>query len=222
MPPTRLLVLGVVRILQPVHGYFVRRELLSWRADQWANVNPGSIYNALRTLARDGYLAEVETSAEAGRPAKTSYRLTPDGEIEFQNLLHEAFWTVDEYTTEALYAAIGFMGFLPRDYVRAALEHRTAHIEATKLALEFKEKVILRDPNTPPYVVETLRLADARLAGELEWSRALLERIRAGEYVFESEGPQHRRADSTDGATPEPEPAPPRGPRSARVKQRRT
>ena len=43
MASTRLLVLGVVRIFQPVHGYDVRRELLSWRVDQWANVAPGSI-----------------------------------------------------------------------------------------------------------------------------------------------------------------------------------
>jgi hypothetical protein len=42
MSSTRLLILGAVRIFQPVHGYFVRRELLSWRADQWAKINPGS------------------------------------------------------------------------------------------------------------------------------------------------------------------------------------
>ena len=38
MSATRLLVLGVVRIFQPVHGYFVRRELLSWRAESWAAI----------------------------------------------------------------------------------------------------------------------------------------------------------------------------------------
>ena len=53
MSSTRLLVLGVVRIFQPVHGYDVRRELLSWRVDQWANVAPGSIYNALKTLTKE-------------------------------------------------------------------------------------------------------------------------------------------------------------------------
>ena len=50
MSSTRLLILGAVRIFQPVHGYFVRRELLTWRVEQWAKINPGSIYNALRTL----------------------------------------------------------------------------------------------------------------------------------------------------------------------------
>ncbi|OLB73567.1 MAG: hypothetical protein AUI14_25850 [Actinobacteria bacterium 13_2_20CM_2_71_6] len=35
-----MLILGVVRLFQPVHGYDVRRELLSWHADEWANVAP--------------------------------------------------------------------------------------------------------------------------------------------------------------------------------------
>ena len=48
---TRLLVLGVVKLFQPVHGYEVRRELLSWRAQEWASVQPGSIYNALKSCA---------------------------------------------------------------------------------------------------------------------------------------------------------------------------
>jgi DNA-binding PadR family transcriptional regulator len=54
MSSTRLLMLGAVRIFQPVHGYFVRRELLTWRADQRAKINPGSIYNALRALFLHG------------------------------------------------------------------------------------------------------------------------------------------------------------------------
>ena len=47
MSATRLLVLGVVRMFGRAHGYQVRRELLTWSADEWANVQPGSIYHAL-------------------------------------------------------------------------------------------------------------------------------------------------------------------------------
>jgi Transcriptional regulator PadR-like family len=77
---TRLLVLGVVRIFQPAHGYLVRRELLSWDVENWAAINPGSIYNMLRTLTRDGLLAEVDTADVGKGPARVGYRLTPDGE----------------------------------------------------------------------------------------------------------------------------------------------
>ena len=61
---TRLLVLGCVRIFQPVHGYFLRRELVSWEVDQWAHVHPGSIYNALKSLTRSGLLEEVGVVAD--------------------------------------------------------------------------------------------------------------------------------------------------------------
>jgi DNA-binding PadR family transcriptional regulator len=91
---TRLLVLGVVKLFQPVHGYEVRRELLSWRAQEWASVQPGSIYNALKTLTRDGRLEIASTDQVGGRPERTAYRLTQAGAEEFRTLLREEWWTV--------------------------------------------------------------------------------------------------------------------------------
>ena len=108
MSATRLLLLGTVRIFQPVHGYFVRRELLSWHADKWGKLNPGSIYNGLRSLARDGFVEEVGTEAQGGRPARTTYRLTDDGEDEFLRLLRDALWRVSPFEPADLMAAWSF------------------------------------------------------------------------------------------------------------------
>ena len=51
-----MMILGLVRWMQPVHGYDVRRELLSWNADKWANIAARSIYHALRKLTEEGLL----------------------------------------------------------------------------------------------------------------------------------------------------------------------
>jgi DNA-binding PadR family transcriptional regulator len=199
---TRLLILGVVKIFQPVHGYFVRRELLSWRVDQWAHVNPGSIYNGLRTLTRDGFLEEVEVEGGKDSRGRTSYRLTPDGDTEFFSLLHEALWSLDDYAPDRMLAALGFIPFLRRDEVIAAIEHRIAQIDASKMAVKFKDDLLRNDPSVPDHTSEILQLAAARLDGERGWAEHLLERLRAGAYVFEGEGPLH-------GATsPEAAPAP--------------
>ena len=75
---TRLLVLGAVRLFEPVNGYQIRRELMSWEVDEWAHINPGSIYSSLSTLGKQGYVdrhdlvdgtreVAVYTSTEAGR-----------------------------------------------------------------------------------------------------------------------------------------------------------
>ncbi len=73
------MILGLVRWMQPVHGYDVRRELLSWSADKWANVQPGSIYHALRKLTEEGLLREVATEQVGARPARTTYAVTAQG-----------------------------------------------------------------------------------------------------------------------------------------------
>ncbi|MDQ6777531.1 MAG: PadR family transcriptional regulator [Actinomycetota bacterium] len=187
MSVNRLLILGVVRIFQPVHGYFVRRELMTWRAEEWAHINPGSIYNALRTLTREGFLAEVGTETQGGRPARTSYRLTTDGETEFLQLLRPMLWTLEPYAQTNLLAAWGFAYALSRDEVIAALEHRVEQVAAHRTSIEFAIDGMRRGSGPPELVAEHLRLTQARLDGEAAWSADLAARLRAGEYWFEGE-----------------------------------
>ncbi len=99
---------------------------MSWHADAWAHLNPGSVYNGLRTLAREGLLEEVGTEARGGRPARTSYRLTGEGESEFFVLLRRALWDVRQFEPSDLMAGWGFSYALEREEVIAALEHRGA------------------------------------------------------------------------------------------------
>ena len=201
MSATRLLLLGTVRIFQPVHGYFVRRELLSWHADAWANLNPGSIYNGLRSLARDGFVEEVGTEAEGGRPARTTYRLTGDGEAEFMQLLRGALWNVETFEPGDLMAAWSFSSALKREEVIAALEHRLEQIDASGRASGYAIEDIARDPQMPNTVAEHYRLTQARLDGEAAWARQLLPRLRAGEYWFagEPDPPWHSLASAAVG-----------------------
>lgn len=186
MSATRLLLLGTVRIFQPVHGYFVRRELLSWHAESWANLNPGSVYNGLRSLARDGFVEEVGTETKGGRPARTTYQLTGDGETEFLRLLRDALWKVSLESAD-LMAAWSFAWALKRDEVIAALESRVEQIEASARATAFTIADIPGNQNMPDTVAEHYRLGQARLDGEADWARRLLERLRAGEYWFDGE-----------------------------------
>src|SRR3712207_6449288 len=114
MSATRMMILGLVGWLQPVHGYDVRRELLSWSADKWANVHPGSIYHALRKLTDEGLLREVPAESNGGRPAKTSYEITDKGTAEFQSLLRNNWWHLAP-APDNFMAAFAFLPALPRE-----------------------------------------------------------------------------------------------------------
>ncbi len=177
---TRLLVLGVVRIFQPVHGYDVRRELLSWRAQEWASVKPGSIYNALKTLTRDGLIEVVGTNQIGNRPERTTYRLTAAGNDEFRSLLREAWWTV-RAPLDPLMAAVSLLGFVQRSEAIAALEHRTAHIQGMLRHGEYAIAEIDGE-ETPDHVREMMRLMSARIGAELAWSKEFVARLKSGEY----------------------------------------
>jgi len=185
---TKLLVLGVVRMLQPVHGYVVRRELLSWNVDEWASVNPGSIYGALRTLAKGGYVVEAETASEGGRPARTTYRMTEDGEVEFFELFRQNLWrNVDTTTLAGFQAALAFMWAATRDEVLQAMEHRVHQLEGSINALGFSGRQLLTIPQKPDHVVELFHLHEAMLRGQLDWTREFLQRVRDGAYAFAGE-----------------------------------
>jgi DNA-binding PadR family transcriptional regulator len=180
MSSTRLLVLGVVRIFQPVHGYDVRRELLSWRVDQWANVAPGSIYNALKSMTRDALLEIVGTDQVGGRPERTTYRLTNEGENEFQALLREALWRVRQ-PVDPLMPALCFMPVLKREELIAALKNRIPQIRGQLEHVDFAIAQ-LPNPGTPEHVKELYRLSAARVAAEVPWAEALIQRLEKGEY----------------------------------------
>jgi DNA-binding PadR family transcriptional regulator len=124
------MILGLFRWFGPTHGYDVRRELLSWDADRWANLQPGSIYHALRKMTEEGLLREVSTEQVSARPARTTYEITEKGEQEFQDLLHSAWWQV-ESPTDAFLAAFTFVAELPREEAAAALRSRASYLRTS-------------------------------------------------------------------------------------------
>lgn len=182
MSATRLLVLGVVRVYGRAHGYQVRRELLSWAADRWANVKPGSIYHALRKAARDGLLAEIGTEEGDAGPERTVYQLTPDGETEFHVLLGNSL-AYPSRGTEELSAAMTFLTALTRKQAIALLQYRIVALEGEHASAEHALESFT-DIGKPEHVKELYRLwlstGDARIA----WTRQLVERLEAGAYTM--------------------------------------
>ena len=177
MSTTRLLLLGAVRIFQPVHGYLLRRELLSWQVEEWAHVKPGSIYSGLRTLVTHGLLAEIP-----GDPV--SYRLTADGEVEFRRLLVTALRDFVFGVARRLLGGLCFMTALPRVEVREALRARGLVLEAMISGTAATARSIEEARLVPPSTVELSRVIGHWLEGERSWVQELCKRLDAGHYRF--------------------------------------
>lgn len=174
-----MMILGLVKWMQPVHGYDVRRELLSWSADKWANVQPGSIYHALRKLTEEGMLREVTTEQVGARPARTTYEITPKGVDEFESLLRDLWWG-NQQPNDPFMAAFAFLPALPRSEAAAALRSRAQVIRAGVESMRASmESSWIRD-SKPVGVTWMYELWIARGETEATWCDRVAERIESG------------------------------------------
>jgi len=180
MSMTRLLILGLVRMAQPVHGYEVRRELLSWRVDEWANLQPGSIYHSLKKLAGEGLLEAAEAEQVGNRPARTPYRITAAGERVFQETLRRYWWEYQR-PVDPFVAAVSFLPVLSGREAAAALRNRAKVLRLNcEQLLQLADEGFL-DPDTPAHVAEMFRLWVARSEGEIDWCERVANLVERGE-----------------------------------------
>jgi DNA-binding PadR family transcriptional regulator len=208
MSATRLLVLGVVRGYGQAHGYQVRRELLSWGAEYWANVKPGSIYHALKKLAKDGLLAEVANEEGEAGPDRLVYALTPDGETEFTQLLTKAFSSTNQ-GNEEIFAATTFLTALTRQHAIGLLGYR---LRAMQGSLDNARRSVASNAETgkPTHVSELFRHWEYTAEAEVRWTQQLIERLEAGEYVMADDSPDHfGRPGAVEAPPPTDRPAAP-------------
>lgn len=187
MSAIRLLVLGAVRMHGRAHGYQVRNDLEYWGAHEWSNAKPGSIYHALKQMAKQGLLLAHETApSTAGGPPRTEYEVTEEGLAEYRTLLRDAIRSYDQ-NLDVLSAAIGFIVDLPREEAVALLKER---VEGMK---EWRDSVTEyytpeEGPESLGHIGEIMNLWVHSADAGAEWTRGLIERIEGGAYTFAGEG----------------------------------
>ncbi|MFE2292043.1 PadR family transcriptional regulator [Streptomyces sp. NPDC059452] len=187
MSAIRLLVLGAVRMHGRAHGYQVRNDLEYWGAHEWSNAKPGSIYHALKQMAKQGLLHAHETApSTAGGPPRTEYEVTEEGLAEYRTLLRDAIRSYDQ-NLDVLSAAIGFIVDLPREEAIALLKERIEGIR------EWRDSVTdyytpEEGPESLGHVGEIMNLWVHSADSGAEWTRGLVERIEGGAYTFAGEG----------------------------------
>ncbi|WP_328378090.1 PadR family transcriptional regulator [Streptomyces sp. NBC_01020] len=187
MSAIRLLVLGAVRQHGRAHGYQVRNDLEYWGAHEWSNAKPGSIYHALKQLAKQGMLLAHETApSTAGGPPRTEYEMTAAGREEYLRLLREALVTYDQ-KMDVMSAALGCIVDLERAEAVALLKERVRAMEAWRASVT-EHYIPEGGPQQLGHIGEIMNLWVHTADGGAEWTRGLIARIEGGAYVFAGEG----------------------------------
>ncbi|GAA2072681.1 PadR family transcriptional regulator [Pseudolysinimonas kribbensis] len=185
---TRILVLGVVKVGGPANGYQLRRELLSWDVERWAQLNPGSVYSMLTTLATAGLIAKHELPTSGDDRAATVFTITDEGDRELARLVTESLENVgDSGDLLPLRVAFNFATFLPReDFLRAA---RARHATLVAARPTFDEKIdeLTVAATAPPHVALELGLEARIVDAQIAWLAQIIDSVQAGALYFVGE-----------------------------------
>jgi DNA-binding PadR family transcriptional regulator len=192
---TRMLLLGAVALFEPVNGYQIRRELMSWQVDQWANINPGSIYHALTSLTEKGHLTRHDL-VDNGRPVAV-YQISAGGRAEMERLITRSMETVDAYNGVSFYAAFSLMLLLERPAATRHLSVRLKNLERTIKELDAAARV--NASMAPPHAVAALHLQLDKLRTERAWLVEVLDDVRSGKLSFAGDAPDWVPADDDPG-----------------------
>lgn len=180
---TRMLLLGAVALFEPVNGYQIRRELMSWRVDEWANINPGSIYHALATLTEKAHLLRHDLR-DGGREVAV-YEISDAGREELDRLITLSLETVDLHDSVAFDAAFGMVVLLDR---ATAIRQLGRRLDALDRTIHELDEIADGNPlDAPPHAMLTVRLRLAKAQAERAWLVETLDDIRSGRLTFRGE-----------------------------------
>jgi len=179
---TRMLVLGVVSIFEPANGYQIRRELLSWGVEQWADLKPGSVYSMLTTLTKQQLV--VRYDLREGTRSVAVYSVSEAGQEEFRALVSAGLTETPTMDRTVFKTALSFSPFLHRADVLEGLRGRLSGVRRVRSELVDRIELNAAEQLIPPHVVHSLVLDVALAEAETRWLTDIITMIEAGGLSF--------------------------------------
>lgn len=179
MSAIRTLLLGLLVQQGPKHGYEIRQELESWKAEQWANIAYGSIYFALKKMSEEGLIKVLETR-DAEKPGRILYEVTETGKKQFMELLRNQWWEIKPII-DPFQVALTFMNCMPKDELILALEHKADSLRANIKSMTHLIPMRIAEVGWPRHITENFRLAAAHMEAELKWVEGAIRKVKNDE-----------------------------------------
>jgi DNA-binding PadR family transcriptional regulator len=171
-----LFILGVLH-RGNFHPYEIKRRLTQAMIECFTDVDFGTLYYAVRQLAKRGLLTAIAHQRVARGGMRTIYRITPRGRDRFRELLHAQFAAEGDLRL-TLYGPMLFLHLADLKLVAAALRSQIYRqnarlIEIRKLRRQWAEMLPTGSRHLMEHMAEKCRL-------DLRWLRAVLADVEAG------------------------------------------
>lgn len=190
--PLTPLALTVLRMLcdGPMHPYEMQQRIRDHAYDQAVKITHGALYHSVERLAASGLIEPLETSREGRRPERTVYAVTAAGRdaarIRLAELLRHPAEEFPLFGT-----GLAFPNLLPEHEVARHLRSRAVALEAS-LAAHQTAHDALRKQGLERYKLLDHEWTIARVRGELEFVRGLVDDLESGRLTWKDDEVQIR------------------------------
>ncbi|SNS69187.1 transcriptional regulator, PadR family [Anaerovirgula multivorans] len=171
----KLMLLGLLQ-QRNLTGYEIIQYLNLSHAESWAGIKIGSIYYALNKM-EENELIKVESIENIGNRSRTIYSITEKGEHFFERKLEDTLSEVDLNFPNSLYTAVTFLGELPYEKAKKAIDVHINNLEkelkSWKAAEKAKEKV--QSKTLPNYMKALLKNGCTHIEVNIEFLKEIKE-----------------------------------------------
>jgi DNA-binding PadR family transcriptional regulator len=185
-----LLVLGVLH-RGDFHPYEIKRRLQNAMVECYTDVDVGTLYYAIRQLAKDELITPVSQERVARGGMRTVYRITAAGKERFQELLHAQF-AAPGPVAQTLYGALLFLHLADPQRVIPLLQGKIEEQTAGLAELGTLRRQL--EPVLSTGGLHLLRHLALQRRLDRRWLQGLLEDVSAGR-VRDVADPQRLAAD---------------------------
>jgi DNA-binding PadR family transcriptional regulator len=171
-----LVILGVLH-RGNFHPYEIKRRLLNAMVQCYTDVDVGTLYYAIRQLAKARLITAVSRERVARGGVRTVYAITTKGKDRFQQLLHECF-AAPGAVAETLYGALLFLHLANLRLVGDLLQARIQlQADAIRKVAEVRSQLA---PLLSSGGLHLLNHLDAQRRLDQKWLQALRADVLAG------------------------------------------
>ena len=201
-----MLELAVLGILHesPMHGYELRKQLVTQVGAFRAAISYGSLYPTLRRLQAEGWIAEGDTDANpvgteippmTSRRGRIVYKITAEGKERFQELLAQA--GPETYDDPAFGVHFAFFARTDQQTRIRILEGRRRRVEERREGL--RDVLSRAAVRLDAYTLELQRHGLDSCEREVRWLEELIATERSGQT------PGHATGDGQPRTVPLPD-----------------
>ncbi|MCD4829194.1 MAG: PadR family transcriptional regulator [Candidatus Cloacimonetes bacterium] len=176
---------------RPMHGYELKQVVCERHLDQWADVNPNSVYKALQALQGKGFI-EGSEETEGNNPPRTVFSLTPEGRQELAKLVRH-FLKESSHPHDFWLGVAFVLRVMTKRELLATISQRIDSMEQHQQShRKHLRKVLAENPDLPFNWLTLIKMGDSMMKTHIACLRDLRQATEACDQ------PEHFKPEETN------------------------